>query len=142
MGIMQDLAGVAGEKARIRRTADQENLLDPQTKQWLSQLRRNAQNGNRDAMFNLGSYYYEGRYVGYNPEYACYWWTEAANRGDIRAQRNLGLLYHGNLSKLYYDENLAGYWLHAAATQGDMEASETLSRFYKFSQFSNKWVRR
>lgn len=142
MGFVQDLAGLAGEKARIKRTANQESNLDAQTKQWLDSMRQNAQNGNIQAMYDLGCLYLEGKYIGYNPESACYWWTEAANRGHIDAQYNLGMLYHGDISKFYYDEALAGYWLSTAANNGDNEAYNFLMQHYKFSHFSNKWVRR
>ena len=60
-------------------------------------------------MLELGGYYFNGKYVGYNPQQACFWWTEAAKRGNTSAQFNLGLLYHGEISTYYYNENLAGY---------------------------------
>lgn len=142
MGLIGGLAKLAGESVRMKRTANQVEQLDPQTKQWLDTLMQNAQNGNSDAMFELGCYYFQGQYVGYNPDQACFWWTEAANRGNVSAQHNLGLLYHGELSSMYYDENLAGYWFNAAANNGDQEAYDVLRKQYKYSNFRNKWVRK
>lgn len=141
MGLFNDLAKLAGENLRVHRTANQEEQLDPQTKQWLENLKQNAQNGYPEAMFELGGYYFQGKYVGYDPQQACYWWTEAANRGYINAQYNLGLLYHGDISSMYYDENLAGYWFNVAANNGDQEAYQML-QYYKYSSFRNKWIRR
>lgn len=141
MGILNKLAGLAGESVRIHKTANQEENLEPQTKQWLENLKQNAQAGNADAMFELGACYYHGQYTAYDPNTACYWWTEAANRGHVSAQYNLGLMYHGDVSNMLYDENLAGYWFNVAANNGDREAYEML-QYYKFSNLRNKWVRR
>lgn len=142
MGLLNDLAKLAGENVRIKRTANQIEQLDPQTKQYFDTLMQNAQSGNVDAMFELGNYYFQGQYIGYNPEQACLWWTEAANRGHITAQYNLGLLYHGNISSMYYDANLAGYWFNVAASNGNQEAYQILNQYYKYSNFKNKWIRR
>lgn len=141
MGLFNGLAKLAGENVRKHRTASQEQKLDLQTKQWLDNLKQTAQNGSPEAMFELGGYYFQGKYVGYDPQLACYWWTEAANRGSINAQYNLGLLYHGDISSMYYDENLAGYWFNVAANNGDQEAYQML-QYYKYSNFKNKWSRR
>ena len=141
MGLFNDLAKLAGENVRKNRTANQEQNLDPQTRQWLDNLKLNAQNGNTDAMFELGGYFFQGQYVGYDPNQACYWWTEAANRGNVNAQYNLGLLYHGSITNMYYDENLAGFWFNVAANNGDQEAYQML-QYYKYSNFRQKWSRR
>ena len=98
MGLLNHLAKFAGETVRIKSNASKEKNLDPQTKQWIEGLIQRAQNGDINAMFELGGYYFKGEYVGYNPEQACFWWTEAANRGNVNAQYNLGLLYHGEIS--------------------------------------------
>lgn len=42
MRLLNKLAGFAGESVRIKRTANQEEQLDPQTKQWLDKLKNNA----------------------------------------------------------------------------------------------------
>lgn len=141
MGLLNGLAKLAGESVRIKRTANQEQQLDSQTKQWLDNLKRSAKDGNINAMFELGSYYDQGKYVGYDPQQACYWWTEAANRGNVDAQYNLGILYHGERTTMFYDENLAGYWFNMAACNGDQEASQML-QYYRYSKFRNKWSRR
>lgn len=141
MGLFNHLAKFAGETVRIKRNANTEKDLDPQTKQWIDGLMQRAQNGDVNAMYELGGCYFKGEYVGYNPEQACFWWTEAANQGNTNAQYNLGLLYHGEISTYYYDENLAGYWFNVAANNGDQDAYNML-KYYKYSNFREKWSRR
>lgn len=141
MGIFNDLAGLAGENYRIKANANNVDKLDSQTRQWLEGVFQRADNGDMEAMFEIACYYINGNYVGYNPHEACYWWTQAANKGHILSQYNLGLLYHGEVSYLYYDPNLAGYWFYWAAQNGNADANQMLG-YYKFSSFSNKWVRR
>lgn len=140
MGFIKDLAKLAGEKSRMKRTADQENHLDPQSKEKLESVRQRIKQGDRDAMYQLGCFYFDAQYVGYDPAQACYWWTEAANLGNVNAQYNLGILYHGNVSSMYYDENLAGHWLNMAANNGDAEAARMLQQ-YKYGSIRKKWSR-
>lgn len=138
MGFVKDMAKLLGEKTRMKRTADQESQLDARSKQILDAVRSKANEGDGYAMYTLGGYYIKATYVGYDPRQACYWWTEAANRGNVDAQYNLGLLYHGNVSAMYYDENLAGYWFNEAANNGDAEA-ENMLRQYKYGAIRRKW---
>lgn len=142
MGLLNGLAKLAGERARMKRTQNQEYRLDAEDAQRLNNLKQNAQNGNAAAMFELGVCYYQGKYVGYDPEQACHWWTEAAERGNVNAQYNLGLLYHGDISEMYYDENLAGYWFYTAAQNGDAESENMLNQYYKYSSIRKRWTRR
>ena len=138
MGIFDRFAGFLGESLRIKVNANQAAKLDEQTKSYIENLIQSAQNGNVNAMFQLGVYYFNGQYVGYNPQEACYWWTEAANRGSVGAQYNLGLLYDGEISTYYYDENLAGYWFNMAAANGDQEARNMLNH-YRYNNFTKRW---
>lgn len=142
MGLFNGIAKLAGENLRVKRTANQINELDPQTRQWLDNVFEQAKNGDINCMFALGGYYSKGEYVGYSPNDACFWWTEAASRGHISAQFNLGLLYHGAISEMFYDENLAGYWFNIAANNGDGEAQNYLAQYYKYSNFRDRWIRR
>lgn len=141
MGIFDRLAQFAGETVRIKSNANKEKNLDPQTKQWINELTQRAENGDTAAMLELGGYYFNGKYVGYNPQQACFWWTEAAKRGNTSAQFNLGLLYHGEISTYYYNENLAGYWFNIAAANGDQEAYDMLRRYYSYNKFTQSWRR-
>lgn len=136
------IAKMAGEALRIKRTANQEKNLDPQTRQWIENLKQNAENGNIDAMFELGAYYIKGMYVGYDPHLACYWWTEAANRGHVGSMYNLGALYFGSVSEMFYDDNKSAYWFNEAANKGHNEAYKVLKQHFRYSSFRNKWVRK
>lgn len=144
MGILGDTlkhaAKVAGELGRIKRTEKQEKKLDPQSKKWLDDVRQKANNGNADAMFTLGFCYYKGKYVGYDPDQVCHWWTEAAKLGDTRAQYNLGLLYLGDLSTLYNDEIEAIRWLSLAAKNGEKEAYKVLTEKCVYDSERDQWI--
>lgn len=126
------------ESMRIKKEADKEKNLDPLTKQLLEELKQRAHNGDVESMFNLALCYIRGQYVGYDPEKACFWWTEAANRGYVSAQYNLGLLYEGEVSALYCDSNLAGHWFNIASHNGDPDAYERLQA-YRYSSSSGEW---
>ena len=142
MGIFSDLAGFAGESLRSKKADEINANLDRETSEWLAAITQAAEGGNTEAMFQLGDAYYQGKRLGYDPDKACFWWTEAARRHHINAQFNLGLLYHGDLSNFYYDPDKAGTWFYAAAKSGDQEAKEMLNRYYKYSHFRDKWVRK
>lgn len=138
---LNHLAKMAGENMRISKTAKQEQNISPEIQQKVDAIIQRAQNGDVDAMFTLGGLYFKGEHVRYDPDTACYWWTEAANRGNVSCQYNLGLLYHGDLSTMFYDPNLAGYWFNVAANNGDRDAYEMLTKHYRYSNFSQKWKR-
>ena len=55
---------------------------------------RAAAQGNSDAQFLLGHYYY---YKKYNLLKANYWYTKAAEQGNIQAQLTLGFMYYSNV---------------------------------------------
>lgn len=138
---LNHMARWAGESARIRKTAKQEKQMTPDKQKLINDVTQRAQNGDVEAMFALGSAYFNAEYVRYDPDEACYWWTEAAKRGHIVCQLNLGYLYHGGVSAYFYDENLAGYWFNVAANNGSQEAYDMLKEYYKYSNFSKKWKR-
>ena len=125
---------------RMMKTSRQETQLNSKQQEALEEMRQRAESGDLQCMYQLASYYYNGEYVGYSPEKACYWWTEAANRGHVDSMYNLGLLYGGGVSAFYRNDNLAGYWLDLAAQNGDQEAAKEL-RKYKHNIFGN-WVKR
>ena len=145
MGFLSDIANLIGEEQRIKRTAKQEAQLNSAQKAKLAEIRRAAENGSVNDMYTLASYYYEGKYVGYDPDMACHYWTKAAERGHVDSMYNLGMLYHGSVSNHYIDENLAGYWFYQASRRGDQDSKDMLDRYYSYrSRKGNggKWVRR
>lgn len=138
MGFIGSLVQAAGELHRIKKEENKEKDLDPLTKQLLEELKKRAQNGDVDSMFRLGICYIRGEYVGYNPDDACFWWTEAAKRGCVEAQYNLGLLYEGKISRCYFDPNLAGHWFNIASHNGNPDAYQRV-KAYKYNSASDTW---
>ena len=145
MGIINDIAykvgQVAGESKRKKDSIERVNQQGEKENTRISNMQNVAQNGNVNAMFDLGCCYLNGTYVALDTEKACHWWTQAAERGHVSAQYNLGLLYLGEISASYYNENLAGFWVNAAAKNGDQEAVEWLKEFY-YSKRKQKWYKR
>lgn len=66
-----------------------------------------------------------GRGVDKNPEDACAWFRQAANRGHVPSQAALGMcLAGGQGSPADYGE--AAYWLYRAGKAGNLHAIEVL----------------
>lgn len=138
---MNNIAGILGESLRIKRTAYRTKNMDEETKKLFNKLMEVSENGNAKAMFELGQWYYNGQRIGYDPEQACYWWTQAAEKGSVNAQYNLGLLYHGKISPISFDKDKAGYWFAKAAKNGDVESKRMLDKGYEYNR-KGKWKKR
>jgi TPR repeat protein len=78
----------------------------------------------------LGKNYYYGRNgIKQNYVTAAYWIKKAANKGDVRAEFDLGVLYaegHG-VSQSY---TKAAYWFRKAANKGDANAENYFGTLY------------
>ena len=84
---------------------------------------RAAKGGNRIAMHDLALYYAEGRGgVNIDMSQAAKWFQEAAQRGVVDSQFNLGVLFESGQG-VSRDPDLAFYWYGVAAGQGDKTAS-------------------
>lgn len=140
--LLKDAASAVGELGRMERTERKEeaSLTDAQRKHVDAIIER-AEIGDVDAMVQLAQAYYEGTFLRYDPKEACRWWTKAAEAGDVGSMYNLGILYCGDLSKMFYNDDQAAYWLNEAARRGDQEAWDTLNERFKYSHFRGKWVR-
>lgn len=99
---------------------------------------RAAEQGNNNAMFEMGFDYYHGRGAVFDLDKALFWFEKSAEQGNTAAMFNTALFYHGNEGILYEDANKAGYWFNQAAQKGNTEAKKALS-YYKYSNFSKKW---
>lgn len=139
MGLINNLVELYGESRRIKNSKDNENKLTEDEKARLNNIRNAAEAGDANAMFTMGNIYSAGKYVEYNPNMICQYWEAAAKHGHVDAMFNLGLLYMGNESKYFFDDNKAGYWLEQAANLGDREAQEVLNEKFIYSKWSNKW---
>ena len=58
---------------------------------------------------------------------AVYWYTKAAEQGDVHAQNNLGAAYH-NGDGVEQDKNKAIYWFRKACENFNDKACENLNR--------------
>ena len=84
-----------------------------------------AESGDREAQFWLGSAYVQGRLVQKDYEQAKRWFLKSAEEGYTPAERALGLLYwHSDPAK-------AAMWLQQAAQKGDAEAQFDLGNAYE-----------
>ncbi|WP_017667447.1 SPOR domain-containing protein [Sandarakinorhabdus sp. AAP62] len=80
-----------------------------------------AQDGDADAMFNMGQAYKLGRGVAQDKAIAQDWYRRAAVKGHLPAQANLGILLFQATEKAE-----AVRWLKAAADKGEMRAQYVL----------------
>ena len=141
--ILSDFAGSVGELGRIERTSrrEEKTLTDEQRRN-LANLIQRADAGDVDAMVMLAHAYYEGTLLHYDPQEACNWWTKAAQAGHAESMYNLGLLYRGDLSKHFFNDELAVYWLNEASARGFKDAWDALNESFKYSRLRQKWVRK
>ena len=88
----------------------------------LKQMLREAESGDAYAMVAVGSFYYTGR-CGAEQDYAkaLYWYTKAAERGNVTAISNLGYCYYYGRS-IPVDMKKAFEMYCKAALLGDMAA--------------------
>jgi TPR repeat protein len=86
-------------------------------KWWL----KSAEQGHRQALYNVGILYDKGRGVKQDYAEAASWYLKAANAGDVDAQFSLGCMYfQGQGVNKDFTEALT--WLSSAANQGHQKA--------------------
>ena len=86
-----------------------------------------AEQGDANAQYNLGVYYYNGEGVDQNYAEAVKWFRLAAEQGFATAQVILGSCYY-NGEGVAYDYTEAVKWVRKAAEQGDAEAKQALEQ--------------
>lgn len=93
------------------------------------QLRKEAEQGNVRAQFELAGAYYNGNGVARHPFEGARWLLRAAEQGYAPAQCDLGAMYvRGVGVEQSYQEALK--WLRKAAEQGDALAQHSLGSIY------------
>lgn len=95
----------------------------------ITELRRNAIAGNRQAQHDLGAFYAAGRQIERDFVRAAYWFREAAMRGVPNAQYNLGVLLQRGLG-VPQDTVMATQWYQRAAHNNHPEAQYNLGVAY------------
>src|SRR5262249_15911872 len=93
---------------------------------WLSRF---AEEGIGARRFKYGGIFREGRWE--NPKQLVYWWTKAAEQGNIHAQLWLGVFYEQGRDDVKRDYVEAFKWLSMAAKQGQPDAQGTLGQMYE-----------
>lgn len=81
---------------------------------------------NPRAAYDLGLRYFRGDGVRQDSYQALQWMREAAEKGDLNAQKALGRLYLTGLEEMGTDYREAEKWLRIAASRGDKEAEQLL----------------
>ena len=95
------------------------------------------------AAYDLGLRLFRGDGVRQDSYQALQWMRDAAERGDLEAQKAVGRLYLTGLEEMGSDPREAEKWLGIAAGRGDEEAKKLLAeaRILKRSEFEyRRWV--
>lgn len=108
-----------------------------------SELKAKAEQGVTDAQYYLGFRHMIGRGVEHDYSQAEYWLKKAADKGDSRAQYELGIIYATDSGPVeftaYYDLEKAKYWYGKAAAQGYEAAAEALKKLEKKKRGQKEW---
>ncbi|MCB1890028.1 MAG: sel1 repeat family protein [Rhodocyclaceae bacterium] len=78
------------------------------------------------AAYDLGLRFYRGDGVRQDSYQALRWMRDAAERGDLEAQKAVGRFYLTGLEEMGSDPQAAEKWLGIAASRGDEEAADLL----------------
>ena len=97
----------------------------PAKTQDIEQLRKDAEQGDATAQYQLGLRYSIGIGVPKDDAEAVRWYRKAAEQGNANAQFNLGLMYY-NGEGVPQDYQEAVSWFRLAAEQGDASAQFNL----------------
>ena len=93
-----------------------------------------AQKGHAQACFRLGRMYRQDTRIGdyqSNNSTCIGWWEKSSNQGYVKAQYELGKLYHCRLDRGRARDATEGFrWLSAAAQEGHVDAMASLGRAY------------
>lgn len=92
-------------------------------------FRRSAEQGYAPAEYLYGEVFLEGRWK--DPNQLVYWWTKAAEQGNVDAQLWLGVSYEMGQDGVKRDYVEALKWLSTAAKQGQPDAQVTLGQMYE-----------
>ena len=99
----------------------------------ITELRRQAEQGDADAQYRLGLMYGTGWDVVKDVAEAVRWLRLAAEQGDARAQSIVGLMYRDG-EGVARDYTEAVRWFHLAAEQGNARAQANLWIMYYYGR--------
>jgi TPR repeat protein len=92
--------------------------------------RKDADQGDPIAQFNIGAMYSDGKGVTQDYTEAAKWFRKAADQGDTAAQLNLGIMYQTGRG-VPKDDTEAVKWYRKAAELGDAGAQYNLGTMYE-----------
>ena len=92
-------------------------------------LQRAAEQGDKDAQYNLAFCYAKGQGVAQDHAEATRWYRKAAEQGDAASQYSLALCYAKGKG-IARDDSATIKWLRAAAENGDTNAQTLLATYY------------
>ena len=95
----------------------------------ISDIKKNAENGDMKAQYSLGLRYARGQEVDKDYKKAAYWFEKAAQQGHSDAQKLIGACYY-NGEGVKKDLAKAVYWFKKAAEQGQAEAQCLIGTCY------------
>ena len=113
------------ERPRDTASFDPNADVDPQAERRLKALKAVAAKDPR-AAYDLGLRFFRGDGVRQDSYQALKWMREAAERGDLEAQKAVGRLYLTGLEEMGSDPREAEKWLTIASGRGDKEAAKLL----------------
>ena len=95
----------------------------------LERLRSQANRGNLDSQFQLGSFYFVGKPVK-DLKQAEYWWQQAADKGHALAAVSLAYLYTGRDNPQFANPQRMLKYLNQSAASGNPLAQHILGNLY------------
>lgn len=93
------------------------------------------------AAYDLGLRFFRGDGVRQDSYRALQWMRDAAERGDLNAQKAVGRLYLTGLEEMGSDPREAEKWLTIAAGRGDKEAAKLLKEATAARMNEDAWYR-
>ncbi|MDJ0837770.1 MAG: hypothetical protein QNK37_14740 [Acidobacteriota bacterium] len=103
----------------------------PELEQRLAVLIAEAENGNRQAQFNVARRYESGNGLKRDDEKALHWYTLAADAGLASAQFQLAEWHRTGRPGMKTDPEVAAHWYRRAALQGHQDAQLQMSMMYR-----------
>lgn len=124
------LAGCAGRDPASSAPAPQTPGEQPSAQEQQDQLHQQAQRGDLESQFQLGSSYFVGQ-PQKDLKQAEYWWKQAADKGHAMAAVSLAYLYTGRDAPEYANQRDMLRYLNQSASAGNPMAQHILGTLYR-----------
>lgn len=132
MAILQPRAESGDSRAAFLMADIYMNAKDAQDYQLARKwLEISAAQGERDALYQMGTLYDKAFGVERDLEQAVKWFKLAADQRDSQAQLNLGILHDPRAEGYAKDTQLAAQWFVLSANNGNKRAKQILEKHYR-----------